>query len=314
MLGFQPFLVGLLAVAMNTVYQYRTTEKERQQIEQMLSGYVSKHVINTIMKDPAKLELGGVEVEATVLFSDIAGFSKISEKITPQELSARLNEYFTRMGDVIMQRDGMINKYIGDAIMAIWGAPLQNERHSILACEAALEMSLQVEEMGGGFRTRFGLNTGTMVAGNLGHHERMEYTVIGDAVNLASRLEGANKVFGSSIMISQFTEALIRDHFLTRQLDLIRVVGRTQPVKVYEVVAGENGETPGQVREMVESFNEILESYRSHDWEKASRLLDKHLKTFPEDSVALVYRDRCRSFSDSPPEADWDGVYELTAK
>ncbi len=116
------------------------------------------------------------------------------------------------------------------------------------------------------------------------------------------------------IMISQFTEALIRDHFLTRQLDLIRVVGRTQPVKVYEVVAGENGETPGQVREMVESFNEILESYRSHDWEKAGRLLDKHLKTFPEDSVALVYRDRCRSFSDSPPEADWDGVYELTAK
>ena len=313
-LGFQPFLVGLLAVAMNTVYQYRTTEKERQQIEQMLSGYVSKDVIDTIMRDPTKLELGGVEVEATVLFSDIAGFSKISEKITPQELSARLNEYFTRMGDVIMQRDGMINKYIGDAIMAIWGAPLQNERHSILACEAALEMSRQVEEMGGGFRTRFGLNTGTMVAGNLGHHERMEYTVIGDAVNLASRLEGANKVFGTSIMISQFTEALIREHFLTRQLDLIRVVGRAQPVRVYEVVAGENGETPDQVREMVESFNEILEAYTRHDWEKAGRLLDKHLKTFPEDSVALVYRDRCRSFSDSPPEADWDGVYELTAK
>ena len=313
-LGFQPFLVGLLAVAMNTVYQYRTTEKERQQIEQMLSGYVSKDVISTIMKDPAKLELGGVEVEATVLFSDIAGFSKISEKITPQELSTRLNEYFTRMGDVIMQRDGMINKYIGDAIMAIWGAPLRNERHSILACESALEMSRQVEEMEGGFRTRYGLNTGTMIAGNLGHHERMEYTVIGDAVNLASRLEGANKVFGTAIMISESTEVLVRDHFLTRQLDLIRVVGRAQPVRVYEIVGGDGGQTSDQVREMVESFNEILESYASRDWEGAGRLLDKHLKTFPEDGVALVYRDRCRSFSDSPPVADWDGVYELTAK
>ncbi len=313
-LGFQPFLVGLLAVAMNTVYQYRTTEKERQQIEQMLSGYVSKDVIDTIMEDPARLELGGVEVEATVLFSDIAGFSKISEKITPQELSTRLNEYFTRMGDVIMQRDGMINKYIGDAIMAIWGAPLENERHSILACEAALEMSRQVREMEGGFETRYGLNTGTMVAGNLGHRERMEYTVIGDAVNLASRLEGANKVFGTSIMISQFTQALISDHFLTRQLDLIRVVGRAQPVKVYEVLAGDNGRAPAQVREMVESFDEILSAYTGRDWEKAAGLLERHVQTFPEDSVALVYRDRCRSFSDSPPADDWDGVFELTGK
>ena len=313
-LGFQPFLVGLLAVSMNTVYQYRTTEKERKQIEQMLSGYVSKDVVDTIMKDPAKLELGGVEVEATVLFSDIAGFSKIAEKITPQELSTRLNDYFTRMGDVIMQRDGMINKYIGDAIMAIWGAPLENERHSILACEAALEMSRQVEKMEGGFRTRYGLNSGTMVAGNLGHHERMEYTVIGDTVNLASRLEGANKVFGTSIMISEATEKMVRDHFLTRQLDLIRVVGRAQPLKVYQIVGGDDGETPDQLREMVESFNEILESYKGLDWEKTRGLLDKHLKTFPEDSVALVYRDRCRSFSDSPPAADWDGVYELTAK
>ena len=313
-LGFQPFLVGLFAVAMNTVYQYRTTEKERAQVEQMLSGYVSKDVISIIMKDPARLELGGVEVEATVLFSDIAGFSKISEKITPQELSTRLNEYFTRMGDVIMQREGMINKYIGDAIMAIWGAPLQNERHSILACQSALEMSRQVEEMGGGFRTRYGLNTGTMIAGNLGHRERMEYTVIGDAVNLASRLEGANKVFGTSIMISEFTEEMVRDHFLTRQLDLIRVLGRAQPVRVYEIVGGDDEQTTDQDREMVESFNEILESYASHDWEGAGRLLDRHLKTFSEDSVALVYRDRCRSFSNSPPEADWDGVYELTAK
>ena len=286
-LGFQPFLVGLLAVAMNTVYQYRTTEKERQQIEQMLSGYVSKDVINTIMKDPAKLELGGVEVEATVLFSDIAGFSKISEKITPHELSARLNEYFTRMGDVIMQRDGMINKYIGDAIMAIWGAPLQNERHSILACQSALEMSREVERMGGGFRTRYGLNTGIMIAGNLGHHERMEYTVIGDAVNLASRLEGANKAFGTAIMISEFTEEMVRDHFLTRQLDLLRVLGRAQPVRVYEIVGGDDGQTPDQAREMVESFNEILESYTSHDWARAGRLLDKP----PED----FSRGQCRT-------------------
>ncbi len=313
-LGFQPFLVGLIAVALNTVYQYRTTEKERKQIESMLSGYVSKDVIDIIMEDPARLELGGVEVEATVLFSDIAGFSKISEKITPQELSTQLNEYFTIMGDVIMQRNGMINKYIGDAIMAIWGAPLRNDRHCVLACQAALEMKNQVEEMDSGFRARYGLNTGTMVAGNLGHHERMEYTVIGDAVNLASRLEGANKVFGTAIMISEFTEGQIQGHFVTRQLDLIRVLGRSQPVKVYEIVAGENGDTPEQVREMVNSFNEILRSYADRDWEGAFRLVEKHSGAFPEDSVAAVYLERCRTFRESPPPRDWDGVYELTAK
>ncbi len=314
-LGFQPFLVGLITVALNTVYQYQTSEKNRQKVEQMLRGYVSKDVVETIKKDPTKLKLGGVEVTATVLFSDIVNFSEVSENVSPHELSSKLNDYFTNMGDVIMHNQGMINKYIGDSIMAIWGAPLKNENHAVLACQAALEMKCKLKEREKfGFRSRYGLNSGTMVAGNLGHHERMEYTVIGDAVNLASRLEGANKIFGTAIMISETTEKRVQGHFITRQLDIIRVRGRFHPVKVYELVAAENRNTSDKVREMVDSFKEILETYSCQNWDMAYKLARVHLSAFPNDTVANVYMSRCQKYIGAPPPANWDGVYELTQK
>ncbi len=249
-----------------------------------------------------------------MLFSDIAGFSKISENITPRELASLLNEYFTQMGDAIMSREGMINKYIGDAIMAIWGAPLPNEQHDVMACQAALDMKRLVAQMPH-LHVRIGLSTGAMVAGNLGHQERMEYTVIGDAVNLASRLEGANKPFGTGIMVSEFTEELIRGHFITRQLDWIRVLGKEQPVRVFELMREAGNGVEARVLEMVQSYDAILDRYEKRDWAAACDLIEKHVSAFPEDPVVQkVYRLRCQEFLGSPPSEDWDGVYVLTSK
>jgi adenylate cyclase len=274
---------------------------------------VSKQLMGEIMKHPDDLELGGVQVEATVLFSDIAGFSKLSEKTTPRELAALLNDYFTRMGDIIMKREGMINKYIGDAIMAIWNAPLPTRSHGRLACEAALEMRRVVAAMPP-MRMRIGINTGPMVAGNLGHRERMEYTVIGDSVNLASRLEGANKAFGTVILISETTEALVRDFFLLRRVDRIRVVGKERPVAVFEVMAILDASDADPLVPLVDSFGTLLEAYDSRDWIHAESLCETHLDRFPGDLVAETYLKRCRRFRESPPPEDWDGVFTLEAK
>ncbi|MDA2924221.1 adenylate/guanylate cyclase domain-containing protein, partial [Acidobacteria bacterium AH-259-L09] len=308
-----PFVIMLSVFGLNTLYQYRLTEKERAHIRKALKGYVSSQVMSEIMKNPDSLELGGTQVEATVLFSDIAGFSKISEKTTPRKLFSMLNDYFTRIGDVIMKQEGMINKYIGDAVMAIWNAPKANENHAALACQAALEMRRIVEEMRP-LEARIGINTGPMVAGNLGHIERMEYTVIGDAVNLASRLEGANKPFGTAIMISESTEELVRGQFLLRLVDRIRVIGKQQPVRVYEVLAGIDELVPDGLHQMVQSFDKIIDAYESRDWESACALIEKHLERFSEDKVARIYLERCREFSAAPPPADWDGVYALKSK
>ncbi|HEY3128309.1 MAG TPA: adenylate/guanylate cyclase domain-containing protein [Acidobacteriota bacterium] len=309
----QPLVVTLMVFGLNTLYQYWATEKERAHIRQALKGLVSVQVMNEILKNPNQLELGGVQVEATVLFSDIAGFSKISEKITPKELATMLNDYFTRMGNEIMKRDGMINKYIGDAIMAIWGAPLPNDKHALLACQSALAMKRIIDGMAP-MRARVGINSGTMVAGYLGHAERMEYTVIGDAVNLASRLEGANKGYGTTILISESTEALVRDNMLMREVDCIRVVGKEQPVHVYEVVGELADPEVEKMRGLVESFNAIIRSYWKRDWDRSCALILRHLERFPNDPVAGTYLKRCQHFLQVPPAPDWDGVFALETK
>ncbi|GAB4111889.1 MAG: adenylate/guanylate cyclase domain-containing protein [Acidobacteriota bacterium] len=309
----QPLVIMVSAFGLNLLYQYRLTERERAQIRRALSGYVSKQVMGEIMKNPDQLELGGVQVEATVLFSDIAGFSKLSERITPRELATLLNDYFTKMGDIIMELEGMINKYIGDAIMAIWNAPLPSPRHAHLACKAALRMKKAVDAMAP-LKMRIGINTGPMVAGNLGHRERMEYTVIGDSVNLASRLEGANKAFGTAVMISESTQALVQNDFLMRRLDRIRVVGKQQPIAVYEVLADRSEPVSPELEDLVVSHNGILEAYDTRDWERALELIDIHLSRFPDDTVAQTYQKRCRHFLEAPPPAEWDGVFALEVK
>jgi adenylate cyclase len=309
----QPLFVMLSVFGFNTLYQYHQTEKERVHIRKALKGYVSEQVMHYVMQHPDALELGGIQTNATVLFSDIAGYSKISENMTPKELFSTLNDYFTKIGDVIMAQEGMINKYIGDAIMAVWNTPVGHPDHGALACQAALEMKRVVDELPD-INARIGINTGSLAAGNLGHSERMEYAVIGDVVNLASRLEGANKPFGTDIMISESTKESVRGKFLLRPLDRIRVVGRENPVQVYELLAGIDEPGQDDLHELVQSFGKVLEAYEAREWREASDFAQQHLKRFPGDKVAAIYQERCSEFSVNPPASDWDGVYALKSK
>jgi adenylate cyclase len=309
----QPLFLMLSVFGLNTLYQYRQTEKERAHIRKALKGYVSEQVMHHVMQHPEGLELGGILTNATVLFSDIAGYSKISENMTPKELFGTLNEYFTLIGDVIMAQEGMINKYIGDAVMAVWNTPVGHPDHCALACRAALDMKRIVDGMPD-INARIGLNSGPLAAGNLGHAQRMEYAVIGDTVNLASRLEGANKPFGTDIMISESTKQGINGQFLLRPLDRIRVVGRENPVQVFELLAGIDEPDQDALHELVHSFDKVIEAYEAREWAEAVEISQQHLKRFPDDSVARIYLDRCSQFLATPPASDWDGVYSLKSK
>jgi adenylate cyclase len=268
------------------------------------------------MKNPDNLGLGGREVEATVLFTDIAGFSKLSEKITPQELTQMLNQYFELLAGVIMKEGGMVNKFIGDAVMAIWGAPLDNPDHAVQACRASLQMHRAMLVMDP-IRCRIGINTGRMIAGNMGSKQRFEYTVIGDAVNLASRLEGVNKPYHTDIMISEMTEEKIRGHFLHREVDSIRVVGKLEPVRIYQLLdemTNKGAPEFDRWQEMIASYMPALETYRMRKWEEALPMFQHHVVLFPEDPVGAIYVDRCRTFCSAPPPDDWDGVYQMETK
>ncbi|HYK91556.1 MAG TPA: adenylate/guanylate cyclase domain-containing protein [Acidobacteriota bacterium] len=312
----RPTFLIVFVYSANTLMQYRMAVRERAQIQGAFKHYVSAEVLNELMKDPGKLGLGGREVEATVLFTDIAGFSKISEKITPQELTHMLNQYFELLASVIMKEGGMVNKFIGDAVMALWGVPLDNPNHAIQACRAALKIHRAMLVMDP-VRCRIGINSGTMIAGNMGSRERFEYTVIGDAVNLASRLEGVNKPYQTDAMISEMTEEKVRGSFLLREVDSIRVVGKARPVRIYQLLdVVENKDAPEHERwsEMTESFIPGLEAYKVRNWDKAARIFAQHITLFPEDSVGRIYMERCRNFLTAPPASDWDGVYQMETK
>jgi adenylate cyclase len=300
----------------NTVAQYRIALKERAQIQSAFKHYVSAEVLGELMKNPDNLGLGGRELEATVLFTDIAGFSKISERITAKELTNMLNQYFELLAGVIMREGGMVNKFIGDAVMAIWGAPLENPDHAIQACRASLQMHRAMLVMDP-IRCRIGINTGRMVAGNMGSKQRFEYTVIGDAVNLASRLEGANKPYQTDVMISEMTEEKVRGHFMVREVDSIRVVGKAEPVRIYQLLDEMNNTGAPEFdrwREMIESYMPALEAYRVRRWPEALAKFENHITFFPEDTVGSIYVERCRRFAAAPPPDDWDGVYQMETK
>jgi len=312
----KPVALIIMIYSGNTLVQYRMASRERAQISKAFKHYVSAEVLGELMKNPENLGLGGREVEATVLFTDIAGFSKISEKITPQELTQMLNQYFELLAGVVMKEGGMVNKFIGDAVMAIWGVPLDNPNHAVMACRASLQMHRAMLAMDP-VKCRIGLNTGSMIAGNMGSKERFEYTVIGDAVNLASRLEGVNKPYHTDIMISEMTEEKVRGHFLLREVDSIRVVGKQKPVRIFQLLdTVENKESVEHQRwsEMIDSFNPAHEAYNNRQWEMAIGLFEQHVSLFPEDYVGKIYLERCRSFHAQPPAEDWDGVYQMETK
>jgi adenylate cyclase len=250
-----PLITGVLTLFTMIVYRILTEEKEKKAIQGMFSNYVSKSVVEELLKHPEKLELGGEDKEITVLFSDIRGFTTLSENLTPQELVSHLNQYLSAMTDIIFKYEGTLDmtdiifkyegtldKYVGDEIMAFWNAPIEQNNHAELACKSALEMMDVLHDLNKTWPENkklnigIGLNTGVMTVGNMGSQSRMDYTLMGDNVNLGARLEGTNKIYGTNIIISEFTYENIKDIFFCRELDNIRVKGKLKPVKIYEIM------------------------------------------------------------------------------
>ncbi len=304
-----------------TIYHYALEEKDKRFIKSAFGYYLSPHVIEELTSDPDKLKLGGESREVTAFFSDIQGFSSISEKLSPEGLVQLFNEYLTEMSDIILKYDGTIDKYEGDAIMAFFGAPIAYPDHARRACLAAIEQQKRLAEMRKVLReqgrdelfVRIGLNTGEVVVGNMGSLKRMDYTIMGDEVNLASRLEGANKQYQTFTMASEATYKQTMEYIEARDLGLMRVVGKKIPVRVYELLAEKGGLAP-EKEKLIKVYLEGLHHYEDRKWGKAIAAFKEATRMDPEDGPSRVYLSRCEFYLASPPDPDWDGVFTLTEK
>lgn len=303
-----------------TVYKYVTEEREKKKIRGAFQFYLTASVINEMLKDPSKLKLGGDKKRLSVLFSDIRGFTTVSESLTPEELVHLLNEYLTAMTDIVFKYDGLLDKYMGDAIMAVYGAPLDQPDHAERACRTALDMMDKLHELqkkwsGEGkpvLNIGVGVNSGDMVVGNMGSQMRFDYTVMGDSVNLGSRLEGINKEYGTNIVISEFTYEEVKEKLVCRELDSVRVKGKHLPVKIYELL-GDKKDAP-KWEPLIRAFDAALTSYKEGRWDEAIAGFRKVQEIRPGDPPAGLYIGRCEALKAHPPEGAWDGVFTMTKK
>jgi adenylate cyclase len=314
---------GTLVVNYAAITSYRVIfeEREKRRIRKTFSQYLSPGVIALIEAHPEKyIRAGGEEKELTVMFNDIRGFTTISEGLSPDELARLLNEYLSAMTDVLFKNLGTLDKYIGDAIMAFWGSPYPQKDHAYGACACAIQMLTALDTLNQKWVREgrkqisigVGLNTGPVNVGNMGSDKRLAWTVMGDNVNLASRLEGMTKEYRCSVIISESTYRQVSSQFACRELDKIRVKGKTQPVTIYELVAPM--EERSRFEPLLSSFNEALASYRTHDWPTAAGKLGELLAEFPDDGPTQILLQRCIEFMQEAPEPDWDGVYVMKTK
>ncbi|HEY0650843.1 adenylate/guanylate cyclase domain-containing protein [Phenylobacterium sp.] len=292
---------------------------EEKRVRSTMSRYMSKEVADQLLS-AGEDELGGKEQKVTVMFSDVRSFTSIAEALGPRETVSLLNDYFTEMVDVIFRHDGILDKYIGDGIMALYGSPFLGPNDADNALAAADEMmqrlavlnARRAEKGEAPLDIGIGFSTGPTVIGNIGSVRRMEYTVIGDTVNLASRLEGATKQYGAKILLSEATVRDLKRPATLREVDLIRVKGKDRPVAVYESL-GYRAHEPG-LPALLELFARGLEAYRSRDWAEATRAFEGALELYPDDRLSATYRERCALLAANPPDDDWDGVWNLTEK
>jgi adenylate cyclase len=310
--------IGFLTI---NVYLFIQERKEKSFIKNAFGQYLSPKVIEQLMDDPSHLSLGGQRREMTAFFSDVQGFSTISESLTPDELVQLLNEYLTEMCNIIAAHDGTIDKFEGDAIIAFWGAPLVQPDHAVLSCLACIDMQNRLVELRKRWAeegkpqllVRMGVNSGPMVVGNMGSQTRMDYTIMGDSVNLAARLEGANKFYKIFTMISEFTYVLAKDFVEVRELDTIRVVGKSEPITVYELL-DRKGMVTGERASVMATYHKGLELYKQRLYKEALTVFESVLAISPADGPSATYIIRCKEFMATPPGDDWDGVYTHTKK
>ena len=311
--------ITLVYIALVAIY-YRTEEKSRKWITSVFGKYVSPVVIANLIKNPEMINLGGEKRNITILFSDIRGFTSISERLEPEELVHLLNEYLTEMTSIITKDQGLVDKFMGDAIMAFWGAPMDHPIHAETACESSLEMidklkALQKkwkEERIPSFEIGIGLNTGDAIVGNMGSSSRFDYTAMGDNVNLASRMEGLNKIYGTHIIITQNTYTIVKDKFEVRKLDAVKVKGKKKPILIYELLSRKNVLTKKQ-KNFVRLYESGLEFYFKKEWKQAIKTFKEALKVM-DDTASQIFINRCQEFLTNPPPKEWDGVWEMETK
>jgi adenylate cyclase len=310
-----PLSAGLLSMLGGSVMSYSQASRQRREIRAAFSQYLSPAVVEQLSRHPEKLRLGGEQKIMTVYFSDLAGFTSFSEKLTPEELVHLLNRYLTLMTDTVLENEGTLDKYIGDAIVAFWNAPLPCPDHAAKALETVLLMKQGLAELNAGLqaeglfplRPRTGLNTGLMTVGNMGSSRRFDYTVMGSSVNLASRLEGVNKVYGTSVMVTRDTVEAAGGGFSFRELDTIRVMGQVTPVTIFELLGSPDEAAPRAGS--LGPYAEALALYRRGEFRRAAEVFGATGGDPPSAAMA----SRCAALASDPPQ-EWDGVFDMTSK
>ena len=294
-----PSILILLLFVSSTIFKYVSAETGKRQIKKAFQHYVPSAVVNEITDDVDRLRLGGEKRELTVLFSDIRGFTSVSQSLAPEDLVRLLNVYLTQMTAKVFDHDGLLDKYIGDAIMAVYGAPIPRKDHAVLACRTALDMLDALDELQATWKTErlpildigIGINTGPMIVGNMGSENRFDYTVIGDAVNLGSRIEGLNKTYGTRVLISEFTYDQVRDEFPhVREIDITRVRGRTEPVRIYELMRAAEYSSMEWIAEYQEAYKLVRKNEQSQ-----ALLIFQYLDETVNDPVSKYYMKSCRA-------------------
>ncbi len=320
-----PALTLSTNVLLVSLYRSLFEEKEKRRVRSAFGQYLSPEVIRRLLVNPQLVEPRKTDI--TVMFSDIRGFTTISEKLDAQELALFLNQYLSDMTSLVFEHHGTLDKYIGDAVMAFWGAPFEEPGHAARGCNTGLKMMDRVREMQKKWEAEgkphldigIGLNTGVASVGNMGSVLRYGYTALGDTVNLSSRLEGLNKDYGTHILVNETTYAAAKDEgFVFRELDLIRVKGKLQPVTIYELIgrAGQNSVygTPEDVRERITLFQQARELYRERQWAEAQKTFQTILDKWPDEGPSRTYWKRCQDYLFDEPSSGWDGVFTMTHK
>ncbi|NUN69586.1 MAG: adenylate/guanylate cyclase domain-containing protein [Bacteroidetes bacterium] len=318
----EPIFALFFCFASAMSYNAATEGRQKAQIKGMFEKYVDKAVVKQILDNPSLVKLGGEEREITTLFADIEGFTSMAEKMGPTNTVGMLNSYLTEMSNIIIENGGTIDKYIGDAIMSFWGAPISDEDHAFNCCAAAINMQRKLTALHTKWihygrpvvNQRIGINTGRAVVGNMGAETRLNYTAIGDSVNLASRLEGVNKEYGTRLLMSEHTYRKVHSKVLSREMDLVVVMGKSEPVRIYELIALADEVQTDATKKFLQFYHDGLEAYKKRAWKSAIDQFQQALSIRRDDIVSNLYIQRSTMYMDSPPPDDWNGVFVMTKK
>jgi adenylate cyclase len=327
-------LMSTTAIYLTLIFaSFVREQRQRKYIRGVFAQYLSPAFVEQLAQSPEKVRLGGEEREMTIMFSDMRGFTSISEtyKDNPQGLTALMNRFLTALTDAIQSRMGTIDKYMGDAVMAFWNAPLDDGKHELNACNAAVDMLERIDALNkvreeeaaeAGHRyvplnIGVGLNTGNVVVGNMGSDARFTYSVFGDSVNVASRLEGQTKDYGFPIIVGSKTALAVKDHFAILELDFIMVKGKKEPEVIYAIAGREDVAQSERFQRLRNLTIEMLACYRSRDWDGALAAIDRGRRTDEANSLEYLYNlyeARIRDYQKNPPPDDWNGAYQLLTK